>query len=107
MKDELKQCPFCGTPAKQITIGSLGVTCPKGCCYRLRDTRENATAAWNTHPIEDELNARIAELESIVDKFAEAGTDLYHRVKAEFYEDASVRADWRELMHTYRKEWVI
>lgn len=107
MSDELKQCPFCGTPAKQITMGSPGVTCPKGCCYMFRDTRENANAAWNTRPIEDELNRRIAELESIVDKFAEAGTDLYHRVKAEWSEDAMARVDWRQLMRTYKKDWVI
>jgi hypothetical protein len=56
---------------------------------------------------EHELQSRIDELEKIIDKFAEAGTDLYHRVKAEWAADAAARADWRELMRTYRKNWVI
>ena len=100
METELKPCPFCGSPAKSITIGAPGITCPKGCCYIIRSTREEVTARWNARPAEDELN-------KIIDKFAWVGTDVYHRVRAEFYEDASTRADWRELMHTYRKEWVI
>jgi hypothetical protein len=56
---------------------------------------------------EHELQSRIDELEKIIDKFAEAGTDLYHRVKAEWAADAAARVDWRELMRTYRKNWVI
>lgn len=56
---------------------------------------------------EHELQSRIDELEKIIDKFAEAGTDLYHRVKAEWAADAVARADWRELMRTYKKDWVI
>lgn len=107
MSDELKPCPFCGSPAKQISMGAPGVTCPNGCCYIIGGTREKVNARWNIRPNESALQVRNAELEKIIDKFAEAGTDVYHRVRAEFYEDASVRADWRELMHTYRKDWVI
>ena len=53
------------------------------------------------------LKARNAELEKILDQFVNAGTDLYHRVKAEWYADAQARADWKELMRTYKKDWVI
>jgi hypothetical protein len=100
MIEELKPCPFCGAPAKSITMGSPGITCSKGCCYIFGKTKTEVVERWNERRAEDELN-------KIIDKFAWVGTDVYHRVRAEFYEDASVRADWRELMHTYRKEWVI
>jgi len=100
MSDEMKPCPFCGAPAKSITIGSPGITCPKGCCYIIRDTREEVIEKWNRRPAEDELN-------KIIEKFAGAGTDLYHRVKAEWSEDAMARVDWRELIRTYKKDWVI
>lgn len=97
---EMKPCPFCGTPAKSITLGSPGVTCPKGCCFIIGKTKNEVIERWNKRPAEDELN-------KIIDKFASVGTDVYHRVRAEFYEDASVRADWKELMRTYKKDWVI
>ena len=61
---ELKPCPFCGGKAEEDThIG--GVVCENYC------TNPNTfdggggvwTTGWNTRPIEDALNARIAELE--------------------------------------------
>ena len=63
--NELKPCPFCGGKAEEDThIG--GVICENYC------TNPNTfdggggvwTADWNTRPIEDALNARIAKLEA-------------------------------------------
>ena len=107
MTDNLKPCPFCGSPAKQINMGTPGVTCPNGCCYIIDDTREKANSRWNFRPNERALQAHIDELEKIIDKFAERGTDLYHRVKAEWAADAGARWEWKELMRTYKKDWVI
>lgn len=66
--NELKPCPFCGGKAEEDThIG--GVICENYC------TNPNTfdggggvwTADWNTRPIEDALNARIAKLVNLVE----------------------------------------
>ena len=55
MSEELKPCPFCGEPvvfnkfAEKVVCEDCGAT-----IY---------SDYWNTRPIEDALNARIAELE--------------------------------------------
>ena len=62
---ELKPCPFCGSPAYSYhdnCIDFAGVKCDLGgcVCADILITENN----WNTRPIEDALNARIAELET-------------------------------------------
>lgn len=62
MSEELKPCPFCGDmPAsmKAELDGKKRYGC-KNCTPNLWYTPER----WNTRPIEDALNARIAELEA-------------------------------------------
>jgi len=64
--DELKPCPFCNIPPASITskidgkeyYSCLNVDCPNGSWL--------TAAEWNTRPIEDALNARIAELSQAV-----------------------------------------
>ena len=61
---ELKPCPFCGSPAYSYhdnCIDFAGVKCDLGgcVCADILITENN----WNTRPIEDALNKRIAELE--------------------------------------------
>ena len=51
----LRPCPFCGKEPQEITLNGE----PKVVCRCL--VRE--PNIWNTRPIEDALNARIAELE--------------------------------------------
>jgi hypothetical protein len=62
MSEELKPCPFCGrTPNPDWTDESY-IECTNRKCslygYGM------STGDWNTRPIEDELRARIAELEA-------------------------------------------
>jgi hypothetical protein len=64
MMDELRPCPFCGSPAYSYhdnCIDFAGVKCDLGgcVCADILITENN----WNTRPIEDALNKRIAELE--------------------------------------------
>jgi len=60
MSEELKPCPFCGEPvefnkfAEKVVCEDCGAT-----IY---------SDYWNTRPIEDALNARIAELEGKIDQ---------------------------------------
>ena len=66
---ELKPCPFCGSPAYSYhdnCIDFAGVKCDLGgcVCADILITENN----WNTRPIEDALNARIAELEAEIDQ---------------------------------------
>ena len=66
---ELKPCPFCGSPAYSYhdnCIDFAGVKCDLGgcVCADILITENN----WNTRPIEDALNARIAELEGEIER---------------------------------------
>lgn len=69
---ELKRCPFCGS--KNIKVYSVEISCPQEIgsyaeCLDCKSTIEvtkphKVIDAWNTRPIEDELQARITELET-------------------------------------------
>jgi hypothetical protein len=82
---ELKRCPFCYSEPELKSVFIQGsanhknyfVLCPH-CEFRLRNRRvqEGAIGEWNTRPIEDELNARIKELEERLD---DIGQDAIER----------------------------
>lgn len=61
--EKLKPCSFC--KAENTDVGFIGHTSE---CYLMRkylgDTKDNLRESWNTRPIEDELQTRIAELEN-------------------------------------------
>ena len=72
---ELKPCPFCGEKATldySVTPNRKHwfITCD--CCGMMyQDTlsqRKYVKDGWNTRPIEDALNKRIAELEGKIDQ---------------------------------------
>lgn len=59
---ELKRCPFCGKEQSETNFFSCDGY-PQACgCWEMTTTGEEAEQVWNTRPIEDELNARIAQL---------------------------------------------
>jgi len=71
MSSEPKPCPFCGSKAKKHKYTMLGedfkvAYCPNEDCYFHHRTA--SVADWNTRPIEDALDKRIAELEAMVEK---------------------------------------
>ena len=70
-KDVLQPCPFCG---RQPYEGGGYVSCHTELCLANADYHEPAIGPitdWNTRPIEDALNARIAELEEENNRLAE------------------------------------
>jgi len=67
MSEELRPCPFCGGEAQVNTWTLHGITESRCFCSNSdcpNSVRTVALEQWNTRPIEDSLNARIAELES-------------------------------------------
>lgn len=80
MSDELKPCSFCGEAELVCYQGNKAIgtpnalywykiVCMKCFCQtgerseRLTDVRKLLAEDWNTRPIEDELRARVKELE--------------------------------------------
>jgi hypothetical protein len=61
MMSEIKACPFCGG-AKICTEKGININYCDNC------SAESNIEQWNTRPIEDALNARIAELEGKIDQ---------------------------------------
>jgi len=63
---DLKPCPFCGS--SNTTLDYYEISCPQelGTIVVCNDCGASAKSIvdWNTRPIEDALNARIAELEA-------------------------------------------
>ena len=80
MSEELRPCPFFGAMPTKL---NSGYTCSTlGCALQ-----ENTVSAkaWNTRPIEDALNARIAELEAelkITDELLKEATETIGAVVA-------------------------
>jgi len=74
---ELKPCPFCGNDGspRHISTGwDRGKTVCDACGCHHWD--------WNTRPIEDEKDRRIAELEASRDKWKNAAEEMASRVIA-------------------------
>jgi hypothetical protein len=67
MSEELKPCPFCGGMPKVNDWTLKGITDKRCFCDNEKCpvylSKTIAIDNWNTRPIEDALNARIAELE--------------------------------------------
>jgi hypothetical protein len=75
MSDNLKPCPLCGADAEMhyeklcgTTIYMVKCSADKCQCQEMgwHETETDATNVWNTRPIDDALQARIAELEAEV-----------------------------------------
>lgn len=67
---ELKPCPFCGsTDIKLHDEISHAVWCQECFAEVPSIDIESAIKLWNTRPIEDALNARIAELEEEIQEY--------------------------------------
>ena len=67
MSDNLRPCPFCGTPPQANTWVFYGISetryfCPNQECPL--SVRTSTLERWNRRPIEDALTARVAELEA-------------------------------------------
>jgi len=82
---ELKPCPFCGGEA-ELCYSEVDTFCRK--CNVIQETE-----MWNTRPIEDELRARIAELEM----------NIRHNALWQASEDAEERAHLEKLVPDLKK----
>lgn len=73
MDEELKPCPFCGKPG---TVFGGWFGCSNRDCLveagRYGDGGHEAIPAWNTRPIEDALNAELAQQNELRRMEAEA-----------------------------------
>ena len=81
MSEELKPCPFCGTPAvvhiteydrgsETYTIDCSHMNC--GGSPGVYDSSEEAVNQWNSRPLEDALRAELAEARAEIERLREA-----------------------------------
>ena len=89
MSEELKPCPFCGGMPKVNDWTLKGITDKRCFCDNEKCpvylSKTIAIDDWNTRPIEDALNARIAELEAelkITDELLKEATETIGAVVA-------------------------
>jgi len=76
---EMKPCPFCGgepTSSNEFDDEVLFYGCTKDIDCPMYDAPFVNLENWNTRPIEDALNARVAELEALVQQLVWVGNDL-------------------------------
>lgn len=77
MREELKDCPFCGEPAQEVELSFAGtyfnntesfIRC-SSCSARTRTHTylSDAIGEWNSRPIEDTLLAQIDRLEKMLE----------------------------------------
>ena len=66
---ELKPCPFCGEHQLPDSEDDGNVPYESGMSKVCDFCSATVTHNWNTRPIEDELNKRIAELEAESERF--------------------------------------
>ena len=87
---ELKPCPFCGAMPMgeddRYMCSTLG-------CVMQEDTI--SAKEWNTRPIEDALNKRIAELEEKLAELVEVGNKMRDLIEQDYdgYLDETI--EWR------------
>ena len=117
---ELKPCPFCGGKAVTSTFLDWDdleympievndsesidgeVTCENERCINGWWLSQKD---WNTRPIEDALNARIAELESTIERLIEAGKRLLDSLCIDPEEEKTVEVmNWKAVVDKVNKE---
>ena len=95
MSEELRPCPFCGKPADD-RYNRLAKCSNKQCLmnYWIEDDADfYIRDDWNTRPIEDALQSRIAELEM----------KIRHNALWQASEDAEERAHLEKLVPDLKK----
>jgi hypothetical protein len=86
VSDKLKPCPLCGDDAEMhyeklcgTTIYMVKCSADKCQCQEMgwHETETDATNVWNTRPIDDALQARIAELETTLQEIHQHYDDTH------------------------------
>ena len=96
MSEELRPCPFCGG-AKICTEKGINLNYCDNC------SAESNIEHWNTRPIEYALNARIAELEELVDELVDSGDNLFDSLNPIAWKHEWLDKWWK-LSNRIRKE---
>lgn len=110
-RGELKPCPFCGTLPQANAWIFRGISetryfCPNQECPL--SVRTVTLEEWNTRPIEDALNARIAELELRLDVYNgnmyDVVVDELDKANARIAELEAAQRDLREYIDELEAE---
>ena len=105
MSEELKPCPFCGGMPKVNDWTLKGITDKRCFCdnekWPVYLSKTIAIDGWNTRPIEDALNARIAELEELIEKLVDEGCVIAERFSVKGGSEADLE-DWENVIDEYK-----
>ena len=94
MSEEIKNCPLCEKKPRGILGGYLACANDKCDLFNI----SVAVDKWQARPIEDALNARIAELKPIIDKLVEGIDSLTSGfpLEIEYIEAVEIAKDWKK-----------
>ena len=96
MNDKMKPCPLCGEmPTKSFSRDDSYTCSTLGCPL---DENYFSIRAWNTRPIEDELNRRIAEMQTLIDELGDALTATYNSLPTHWRDHYHCPFDFHALM---------
>ena len=106
MTDELKQCPFCKRKGEindipQTVVDGRNCGCWADNIFLTKDE-------WQSRPIEDALNARIAERDALIEKLIEVGNapvEYVRQFAGHTWKGALVTSshDWQTLVAEWQK----
>lgn len=106
--ETLKPCPFCGGEATMETSGYdnyFGSCFPCSTESELEPTKELAAKRWNNRPIEDALQSKIREAESVEPHVGRLQDLEEHYREVHMSKEAdSIRCAWHHL-RTNKDYW--
>ena len=104
MSEELRPCPFCKSDNTTLDYYEISGPQELGTIVVCNDCGASAKSIddWNTRPIEDALNARIAARDALIERLVEVGNDIVEEAQVQEPDVQELRDNWRVLIAEWK-----